>query len=273
MRIRWCVCDVDGTLMNSANHLTDETMLAVRQMQEAGIELILSTGRSPLFIKELVAKLNLGGPVICCNGGLIRHVGMGQTLFSKEIRRETVLALATDFLDSGVDALMYSDEHIYYNRGSKRAQLYFRFNQEKEPAFQVPLIEITRAEELPDRIIKFFVWDVDAALAERIMTIHNKQGNLYVVQSMKGSLDVMASGVSKGEALRFLAQQGRLQLAQTAVFGDNYNDVSMFELAGLPIAMANGEAAAKQAAKFVARSNDENGVAHAIRRYILEQSV
>lgn len=273
MNIKWCVCDVDGTLLNSANHLTEETMLAVSQMQQTGVKLILSTGRSPLFIKELVARLNVDGPVICCNGGLIRHVGKGETLFSKKIRRETVLALATDFLDSGVDALMYSDEHIYYNRGSKRAQLYYRFNQEKEPEFRVPLIEITRAEDLPDRIMKFFIWDVDAALAERMATIHNKQGDLYIVQSMKGSLDVMASGVSKGEALRFLEEQGQLCLKETAVFGDNYNDVSMFELAGLPIAMANGEAAAKQAAKFVTCSNDENGVAQAIRRYILDQSV
>lgn len=273
MNIQWCVCDVDGTLLNSENHLTEETLLAISQMQQAGVRLILSTGRSPLFIKELVAKLPVDGPVICCNGGLIRHVGTGETLFSKEIRRETVLTLAADFLDNGVDALMYSDEHIYYNRGSKRAQLYYRFNQEKEPEFRVPLIEITRAEELPDCIIKFFVWDVDAALTERITTMHNRQGDLYVVQSMKGSLDVMANGVSKGEALRFLAERGQLRLEETAVFGDNYNDVSMFELAGLPIAMGNGEVAAKQAAKFVARSNDENGVAHAIRRYILGQSV
>ena len=61
-----------------------------------------------------------------------------------------------------------------------------------------------------------------------------------------------------------------MNLSRTAVLGDNYNDVSMLRVAGLPIAMGNAETAVKQVAKFIAPSNDESGVAYAIRHYILE---
>lgn len=270
MDIKWCVCDVDGTLIDSQRRLTGETLRAIEEMRQAGIELILSTGRSPLFIKELVASLRLNGPVICCNGATIRHTGSGETLFSKMIHKESIRALAKEFLDREIDTLMYSHDRIYYNYGSKRAQLYHAFNEKALPEFRVPLTEIRRAEDLPEAIMKFFVWDIDQAAAKKLEETFNREGHLYMVSSMRGSIDIMSDGVSKGEALRFLAEKQGIDLTKTAVFGDNYNDVSMFQFAALPIAMGNGEEAAKQAAKYVTRSNDEDGVAYAIRRYILK---
>ncbi|CUH95033.1 hypothetical protein P22_1102 [Propionispora sp. 2/2-37] len=270
MEIKWCVCDVDGTLIDSQRRLTKKTIQAIEDMRQAGIDLILSTGRSPLFIRELTASLKIKGPVICCNGGMIQHAGSGKTLFSKTIHKELIHALAKGFLANQIDALMYSHDHIYYNYGSRRAQLYHDFNEQALPEFRVPLTEIRKAEELPDTIMKFFVWDVDQAAVKNLEKTYSREGQLYLVSSMRGSVDIMSNGVSKGEALRFLAETQGIDLTKTAVFGDNYNDVSMFQFAALPIAMENGEEVAKQAAKYVTLSNDEDGVAYGIRRYILK---
>ncbi|VBB09838.1 cof protein [Lucifera butyrica] len=270
MAIQWCVCDVDGTLLDSNSRLSEETVRAVQEMRQAGIELILATGRSDLFIKELVFRLGIAGPVICCNGGMIRDVGTGQVLFSRTIGRETARAVAEYCFTHRLDMLAYSYDFIYYSRGSDRVNLFHDFNARMPEEFRVPLREAARPEDLPlDSVLKFFLWNADAVLKENMEAWHNREGELYLVQSMQGALDIMAQGISKGDALRYLAGQRGMSLDQIAVFGDNYNDVSMFQLAGCPIAVGNAEAVVKEAAKYITRSNDENGVAYAIRHYIL----
>ena len=87
---------------------------------------------------------------------------------------------------------------------------------------------------------------------------------------MPNVLDIMAAGITKGNALQFLADRQVIELARTVVFGDNHNDISMLELAGLPITVANAEPAVKRIARFIAPSNDESGVAYAIEKHILE---
>lgn len=272
MGIKWCVCDIDGTLVDSKNKLRDETIAAVQAMRAQGVELILATGRSPLFVKELTAKLGITMPAICCNGGIIQDITGQQTLYSKNIPQQHIQGLSSYFVGAGIDALMYSPDHIYYMKGSQRINLFVNFNNRVAPEFRVPLIEIERPEQLPDTIIKFFVWDIDQQTVAYLQNEYNREQALYMVQSMQASLDIMVQGVSKGDGLSILAELKGLDLAQTAVFGDNDNDISMLRIAGCSVAMGNAEAAVKAVAKYVTSTNDENGVAQGIRRYILAEN-
>lgn len=81
------------------------------------------------------------------------------------------------------------------------------------------------------------------------------------MQSMYNVLDILVKGVTRGKALQFIAQNQEMDLSRTAVFGDNYNDLSMLRLVGWPITVANAEESVKRIARFVAPSNDESGVA------------
>jgi len=78
----------------------------------------------------------------------------------------------------------------------------------------------------------------------------------------------MARGISKGKALQFLSDKMGFNLKKTVVFGDNYNDISMMKLVGCAIAVDNAEPQVKQVATYVTRSNDEDGIAYAIKNYL-----
>ena len=99
----------------------------------------------------------------------------------------------------------------------------------------------------------------------------NKDEKLAIVQSEKGLIDITSSGVSKGDALIILSKHLDVDLSKTIVFGDNHNDISMFKVAGLSIAVNNAEMELKQAADYITLSNNESGVSHAIFKYVLKQ--
>lgn len=99
----------------------------------------------------------------------------------------------------------------------------------------------------------------------------NADGQLSLVQSMHDVLDIMAKNVSKGQSLQILAVTLGMDLKQTVVFGDNQNDVDMLSLAGFSIAPANAEIRVKEIVDYIAPTNDENGVAWAIKNLILRK--
>ncbi len=273
MDIKWCVFDLDGTLLNRKGNLSRETIAVVRQVIQAGIKVVLATGRSPLFVKDIAAQLGIVCPVISCNGGLIVDIRNGDVLFSKPIADQMVQKLAAYCLQEQDDTFVYSYDHIYYSSPSNRVIQYQRYNMEVQAAFKIPLKEMRSGDDLPfGQVIKFFIRNVDEPHAREFEQNLNGENQLAFVSSAKNALDVMANGISKGVGLNFLAEKMGINLAQTAVFGDNFNDISMLELAGCPIAVDNAEEKVKAAAKYVTGSNDEDGVAHALRRYVLPES-
>lgn len=272
MDCRWCVCDLDGTLLDSRGRLGDANTKALKKLMAKGVEVFLATGRSDLFVKEFVDRLGVTQPVISCNGGLIRNLATGEILF-RRVLGEMKAAKLTEFcLTNHYDTLAYTVDHVYFMSGSQKIGAYHRYNSEVEAAFQVPLREVRSMEDLPlPDVIKFLISGINPEIAGRIQLDLNGDQSLSMVQSMHNVLDIMAEGISKGEALLFLERRLGMDLARSAVFGDNHNDVSMLRLAGLPVTVANAEAAVKKVAKFVAPSNDESGVAFAIEKYILEE--
>ncbi len=121
-------------------------------------------------------------------------------------------------------------------------------------------------------IIKVLITSQDDHILEKLNEGINKEGRLTIVRSEKGLIDIMNSGISKGGALVTLAEHLNMDLKDTVVFGDNYNDISMFKVAGLSIAVANAEEDLKQAADYITLSNDESGVGHAIYKYVLKEN-
>ena len=85
---------------------------------------------------------------------------------------------------------------------------------------------------------------------------------------MSGLLDIMASNISKGNALKILSKKLDVDLNKVIAFGDNYNDIDMLQCVGMPIAMENSVGELKLQAKYITKSNDESGIAYAINNFI-----
>lgn len=272
MDVECCVCDLDGTLLNSSMALSDANISAIRILQERGIMVVLATGRNDLYVKDIARQLGISTPIISCNGGLVRWQDTGEILYSKHLPSPTDRTIIEYCLAKDYDFTVSSYDCIYHRKNSERVAVFHQYNAKVQPALRVPLKEITQSDALPlGKLLKLFIWKLNKSQIDEFSQLHNSEGKLTIVSSEKNGLDIMAQCTSKGEALRFFTAKYGINLANTMVFGDNYNDISMMELAGYPIAVANAEEQVKQSAKYVTLSNNEDGVAYAIHQYILDK--
>lgn len=268
MDIKCCVFDLDGTLLTSSDRISPGSIDAFARMQAKGIYPVIATGRTDLQIFEYVDILNIRGPVITCNGGYIKNMYTGDEISSKTFEREKAAELVGYCRERGLDHLLYHKDYIYYSPGSQRIMKFVRYNQTAKPEHRVP---IRAMEDFGDDVLftdtlKVLIIGDDSRRLD-VMEKFNQNNDCTMVMSGDMLIDIMPGHTTKGEGVCELARALGIELSQVAVFGDNFNDESMFRVAGLPIAMGNAEDEIKALAKFVTRTNDEDGILYALEHF------
>ena len=273
-KYKWCVCDMDGTLLNSDKVISNENEVALKKLNQMGIEIIIATGRIDLNVRDFIKQLDLKGPVISCNDGLIRNCDTKEIIYSKTIDKVILQEIVTYCKNNSINYIIYTDEIVYASE-----------NNFKSKKYEKRLIVLSKASQLPieymdDKTIKninsigALKFLVVCEKHEEVVTLQkyfSKYKNLTVVSSELCLLDIMASNTSKGSALEILSRKLEVDLSEVIVFGDNYNDMEMLKCAGMPIAMGNAVAGIKSLAKYITKSNNESGIAYAINNYILSE--
>lgn len=90
MKFKWCICDMDGTLLNSDGLISIENERALKKLQEIGIEVIIASGRTDLMMKSYIKQLKLKGHIICCNGGLVKKLKQGKLFIRRQLIRKSL---------------------------------------------------------------------------------------------------------------------------------------------------------------------------------------
>mgnify|MGYP001278402641 CR=1 FL=1 len=269
---KWCVCDMDGTLLNSKGIISQENINALKRLTEKGVEVIIASGRTDLMMKHYIKQLGLKGHIICCNGSLIKNIGTQEILYSKTIDKNTLVETLSYCFKNNVNFLFYAKNMVFSNKNNPRAKKFEEINKTLSDDLQTPI------EYIEESIIK----NIDSIEVFKILLISEEQkkikilenhfskfDNLEVVSSFNGLLDIMASNISKGNALKILSKKLNVELNKVIAFGDNYNDWDMFQCVGMPIAVKNAVDEIKSAAKYITNSNNESGIAYAIDNFIL----
>ncbi|MDD4569653.1 MAG: Cof-type HAD-IIB family hydrolase [Tepidanaerobacteraceae bacterium] len=268
---KWFVFDLDGTLLNNAGEITDENRKAIALLKAQGKQVIIATGRHDLIANKYLYELGLTAPIIACNGALIKDVRSDKVLYMKVIEQVVALKFLAYCERNQLDYLVYTPKAIYYSENSQRINLVREYNNNVKKELQAPNYSVKALDASKQAIIKILVMNQDKHILEKLNKDINKDGSLTIVASGKGLIDIMNSGISKGNALIALSEHWDMNLEDTVVFGDNHNDISMFKVAGLSIAVANAEEELKKAANYVTMSNDESGVSYAIYKYVLKE--
>ncbi len=268
-----CVCDLDETLLNTDKKISDNNCEAIRRVLKNGVHFTIATGRSHLQIREFVATLGIKIPIITCNGGVISTPGDEKILKASYINPTRAKDICSYCEDAGLDYLMYTARNICYTKNSERILGYVRYNAElmasgKNLEYSVPLKcmdDVT--DEDYNEAIKILALGNTARLSE-IARIFNEDNALTIVSSGKGLIDIMTDSTTKGRAIEIIAEDLGISLDSVAVFGDSPNDVSMFETAGIKIAVENAVDEVKALATHITKSNNENGVAYALENIL-----
>ena len=213
MDVECCVCDLDGTLLNSSMTLSDANISAIRILQERGVTVVLATGRNDLYVKDIARQLEISTPIISCNGGLVRWQDTGEVLYSKHLPSPTDRRIIEYCLTKDYDFTVSSYDCIYHQKNSERVAVFHQYNAKVQPALRVPLKEMAEPDALPlGKLLKLFIWKLNASQIDEFVQLHNPDGGLTIVSSEKMVWILWRSILPKGRRCGFLLKNMTLIL-------------------------------------------------------------
>ncbi len=264
--------DVDGTLVTSENKLSIGIAPLIHETQARGIGVTLVSGRPKLKMTPLLNELGLALPYIGSGGAYIADPSNNLVIFHQPLAREETAAIVELARVAKAPIISQEPDHLYYEGGL----------EDLKQLIAISKIAITGVEDSQVELLR--VDDVLQACAEPTkITICGEPGHLleierklqllhlpiYLTYSAPTYQEITRSGINKGEALKVLAAYLAIPLERILVIGDSHNDISMFGMAGMAVAMGNAPDEVKAAANLVAPSNDEDGVAWVLRELVL----
>ncbi|MNO84268.1 putative phosphatase YwpJ [compost metagenome] len=272
--------DLDGTLLTSESKPSKEGLDAIKATIAKQHKVAICTGRAYFDVKGLVgSELNI--PIISSNGAAVNDE-QGKLLKQTPISPESAAAAIQYLTEQGVYFEIFCPEAIYspfdgedkllaemdmlisanpaIDRDTLWKSALIQFQQFDIKPINDPM-KVIRAG-LP--VYKLLIFTYDDNKLERIREYYSMNSSVHTTAAAQLTLEIIAKETDKGSALRYLAAHYGVPLSDTVVIGDNYNDVSMFRVAGTKIAMGNAVDEIKQLCTYVTLTNNEHGVAHAL---------
>jgi Cof subfamily protein (haloacid dehalogenase superfamily) len=257
--------DLDGTLLDSSLAISETNEKAVHEVMERGVSVAINTGRMFCSTRTFVKRLEVNGPVICYNGAMICRPD-GTVIFHKPLDLDVARGLLSIFKDRGIYVQSYVGDALYVKENDRDTIWYINtFGVDRcfiGDEFYSPTTAPTKLLSITEGI--------EQSLAVRDEMSELFGDKLYVTISNSNFVEMMNPAANKGERLADVAREMGIGMESVMAVGDSENDLEMISRAGVGIAMGNGFEAVKSAADDVAPTNDEDGVAWAIRKYVLK---
>ncbi len=260
--------DLDGTLMDSNKKLSDVNKETIWKALDKGISVILASGR-PLFgvmpVAEALEFPKRGGYVLAYNGGNIVDCTTGKSIYLREIPKECMADICTIARECHVQPLTYFEDMILAESDSDEYVI-------KEAICNSAKIKVIEdiVSFVDYSVAKFLVVGEHSKLLpvqERLMEIHGDKLDIFFSEDY--FLEIVPKNVAKDASLCELLKLLGIEREELIACGDAMNDVSMIKFAGLGVAMDNAYPNIKEYADYIAPSNDDNGVAHVIEKFML----
>jgi Cof subfamily protein (haloacid dehalogenase superfamily) len=261
---RLMLADVDGTLVTQEKILTDRAIAAVRSLNNAGIRFAITSGRPPRGMAMLIEPLDLQTPIAAFNGGLL--VDRDMTVIEQRVLPQQLVVPVADLM-SGYDLSVW----IYRGADWYVPDLKGPHVDREAWTVKFPPKLMSSVKDLTDNVVKIVgVSDDHEAVSKAAMAAHERFGDhVTAAASQPYYLDVTHPQANKGEVAKYLAQKYQLSSGEIATIGDMPNDVLMFAHSGLSIAMGNADPQVQRAARRVTDTNENEGFAKAVERFVL----
>jgi Cof subfamily protein (haloacid dehalogenase superfamily) len=259
------IADVDGTLVTRDKVLTARARDAVRRLREAGIAFAITSGRPPRGMAMLVEPLALTTPVAAFNGGMLVDPDLVTILRQLVLPRAASVETVDRLLAAGLDVWVYKGAGWFIRRLDAPHVARERSTVRFEPTVVADLRPVV------DAAVKIVGVSDDLPLVERCETELRQRldGHVSASRSQPYYLDVTHPDANKGMVVRELSHRLGIDPQYIATIGDMPNDVLMFALSGVSIAMGNASPEVQRCARYVTASNEAEGFADAVERFIL----
>jgi Cof subfamily protein (haloacid dehalogenase superfamily) len=269
-KIRMLALDLDGTLTNSSKQITPRTKVALDAAMDAGVTVVLASGRPTVGVEPVAAELGLekrGGCILSYNGGRIVDCKTQKVLYEVPFPHAVIPDVCAFAREQDVAVLSYDAASVVCERPADV------WAQREAAINRIPI----RGVENLAKFLDYPVCKLLIALPpERMAAVEplaraRFAGRIDVFRSCDFFIELVPVGVAKDRSLAALMVRAGLEKENLMAVGDAMNDLPMIRYAGVGVAMANGDPAVRAEADYVtAADNDHDGVAEAIEKFILQ---
>lgn len=268
--------DMDGTLLDTKKQISNANKQALKAAHDKGVHIVITTGRIYCNAAYYSNLIEVNSPVIAANGALIKEKNKTEPIYKCVIPERLnmdILRLcnkykvspnfvATRDLYCGTLRMGYGVYYFVYKTKMKESNVKIHIVKGKRNWDNV-------IKKQADEIIKCEIYDNNISKIKSIKKDLEALGELEVFSAGETGLDITSRHVSKGTALKFLAQHYNINEDEIIAIGDSDNDIDMIESAGLGVAMGNAIEAAKKNADYITSTNDQDGVAQVINKFVI----
>ena len=257
--------DVDGTLQNSEHQVSEENAQAVRAACTKGHHIVLTTGKQYSAIEQHVTRLGLVDPQITAGGAVITNPSDNKDIFRLGIPQALASEVVSVADEIGITTIAFRDNQTFTREINHDIDYMLTYGDPYPSLMQN--LEAS-FETLPLQIM-CIAYQNDELYENAFNIFYNRfHTRLGVRKSSPYYIEFTHPNVSKGNTLTWLAKHLNMPLASVVAIGDSFNDLSMFKIAGMSIAMGNSPEAVKEAASRVVEDNDAHGVAKILQELI-----
>lgn len=260
------VTDIDGTLVTSKKIVTDRVKKTIREFQNNGGIVVIASGRQIFGMMDVVNQLELnknGGYIMSSNGSLVTNAVTNEVLFERKMSSEIMGKFREIARKYGISILTYEGNTIITEDSSD----YY---------FQIERSANKLGLKIVDDIVKYVDFDIYKIMAtgepevlkKLEVELKEKIRGYNIFRSEPFFLEINPLGISKGEVLPEILLRLGCTVDDVMAIGDGYNDITMLQVASLGVAMANANDEVIDCANAVTLSNDEDGLAIAMEKYI-----
>jgi 5-amino-6-(5-phospho-D-ribitylamino)uracil phosphatase len=275
--IRAIALDIDGTLLNSRREISPRTHAAVVAAERSGLRIALVTGRRYPAAKRIADLLPIRPTLVLHNGGLVIEDAV--PLRVRPLARASALAVITFAKGAGADPVVHfgqAGEGLLYveNASPSHTLLAYYLSRSHPDVRVVESLEAAVTSHAHDPLQVMFGGSMNE-MGELAAAIEGRAFEVAALRTVYPKddlslIDVVAPTVDKSEALAFVCDRWGIGIDEVLAIGDNWNDRGMLLAAGRGCVMGNADPELRSLGLEVLPGNDEDGVAHAVERLVLE---
>ncbi len=260
--------DLDGTLLNSKKEISPRNRYALLEAQAQGKRVVIASGRHPIGVLPIAGDLMLeryGGFIMSFNGGIIIDCRTGKTVAGKLFPKEFLGDIISVLKGTNVTVMTFDSQKIY---ADNKVNDYTFIEREVLKTDMIVLDDFVSGIKFDIHKL-LLAGEPDELNRCQEMLKRRYDGLLEIYKSAPYYLELMPFGVSKGSMLPGLLENIGVSREELLAFGDSFNDLTMIGYAGMGVAMDNADPEVKRISNFVCESNDDDGVARFIEKYVL----
>ena len=283
--------DLDGTMLNHYGEISEKTKEIVKKCIEKGVEIVLASGRPIDSIKTIANDLGIKGYFIAGNGALVYDIQKDEIIYENYIKKEKVLEIIRICEENSISYNVYTDKVILTPNLKFNVLYYYKENLKKEESKKTNISIVENMYEYvknmkEENFLKITICDDSDSIFHSIIKKVREINGIEVLDIAHMSRKIIKQGteeiaveyfyteissndVDKWNAIEFLIKELGLKREEIMTIGDNINDKKMIENAGRGIAMKGSTPEIIKVAKEVTDTNDNDGVAKVLEKYLL----